>query len=37
MEYFGGNIFQDESLVTHEKKIDLKNNISFRPDEAYKQ
>ena len=37
IKYFRGNIFEDESLVEYEKKIDIKNNISARSQEEYKE
>ena len=37
IKYFRGNIFEDESLVEYEKKIDIKNNISARSEEEYKE
>ena len=37
IEYFGGNIFEDQSLVDHEKKMDIKNNIRAKSEEEYKK
>ena len=37
IEYFGGNIFENQSLVDNEKEMDIKDNISARSEEQYKK